>query len=90
MRASAVLVSSEDGRVDGGIFVVRIIRRSLEKLLPNAAHGPTGIPPVCVTPTTELFWQITPRRTDAELPDHREKTIAKMDVAPDRAGTTRK
>ena len=87
-----MLVGSDDGRVDGRVFVVGIIGQGLEKILPNAAHRPTGEALMRVAPTAKMFWQITPWRADAEFPDYRvnEKTIAKIAVASDRAGTTRK
>src|SRR5664279_882441 len=87
-----MLVGSDDGRVDGCVFIVGIIRQGLEKILPNAAHGPTGEAFMCVTPTAEMFRQIAPWRADAEFPDHRidEKTVANIAVAPDRAGAAGK
>ena len=87
-----MLVGSDDGRVDGGVFVVGILGQGLEKTLPNAAHGPAGEASMRVAPTTKMCRQITPWRADAKLPDHRidEKSVADIAVAPDRAGATRK
>ena len=74
-----MLAGSDDGRVDRCVLVVGIVRHGLEKILPNAARGPTGEAFVRVAPTAKVFRQITPWRADAELPDHRvnEKTIAR-------------
>src|SRR5271168_173844 len=82
-RAGAMLVGSYDGRIDHGVFIVRIICQGLEKTLPNAAQRPEGERIVRIAPATKTFWQISPRCSHPELPDHRvnEKTIAQIAVA---------
>lgn len=50
-----MLAGSNDGRIDGGIFVVGIIDQGLKKSLPNAAHGPTGGVIMRVGPTAEML-----------------------------------
>ena len=51
-----MLVGSDDGRIDGGVFVVGIIGQGLEKILPNAAHGPTGEALIPSPLMRDSFW----------------------------------
>src|SRR6187200_3209286 len=82
-----MLVGSYDGRVDHGVFIVRIVCQGLEKTLPNTAHRPAGETLVSIAPAAKTLWQIAPRCSHPEFPDHRvdEKTIAQIAVATDRA-----
>lgn len=86
-----MLVGSHDRRVDHCVFIVGIVRQSLEKILPNPARSPAGEPLVGVAPAAKTFRQIAPRRPHTELPDHRidEKTIAQLAVTADRAAAAR-
>ena len=51
---------SDDGGVDHRVFVVRIVRQRLEKILPNAAFCPAREPRMNVLPMAEALGQIAP------------------------------
>jgi hypothetical protein len=86
-----MLMRSDDGGVDHHVFVVGIVRQSLEKTLPNAALRPTRETRVRVLPAAEALRQITPRRARAEFPDHRlnKQPVAAIAVAPNVARAAR-
>src|SRR5271157_4389534 len=84
-------MGSDDGGVDHGVFVVRIVRQRLEKTLPNAALRPAREPRMDVLPIAKALGQIAPRCTRAKFPNPRldEKPIAQLAIAADVAGPTR-
>src|ERR1700730_2678012 len=57
----AVLVSSHNGTIDHGVFVVRVRRQYLEDSLPNPALRPTTMTCVHLLPIPEPPRQIPPR-----------------------------
>ena len=87
----AVLVGSDDGCVDHGVFVVGVIGQNLEKILPYARLCPTREAGVNILPRAEAFRQIAPRRSRAELPNNsvNEKPVASLTVATHVTGATR-
>ena len=60
--ARTMLMGSDDGGVDHGVFVVRIVSQRLEKTLPNTALRPPREPRVNGLPVAETLGQIAPRR----------------------------
>jgi len=87
-----MLMRAHNRCIDHGVFIVRIVRQSLEQILPNAFLRPARKPRVDVLPSAEPLGKIAPRRAGAKLPDHRfhEHAIAQLTVTLDSAGTTRK
>jgi len=85
-----MLMRAHNRCIDHGVFIVRIVRQSLEQILPNAFLRPARKPRVDVLPSAEPLGKIAPRRAGAKLPDHRfhEQAIAQLTVTPDSAGTT--
>jgi hypothetical protein len=47
--AGAVLMGTNDGSINHGVFIVRIVGQMLENLLRNAALAPTGMSLVWIT-----------------------------------------
>jgi hypothetical protein len=64
-RLRPMLMGSNNGAVDQGIFVVRILGQALEKFLPNAAFGPAAEARVHHSEVTKPLRQITPRNPRA-------------------------
>ena len=85
-----MLMRSDDGGVDHGVFVVGIIRQCLEKTLPNATFRPARETRMNVLPVTKALRQIAPRRARAEFPNDsfNEQPVAKIAVAPNVARAT--
>jgi len=54
-------MGTDDGSIDHGVFIVRIIGQMLENLLPNAALAPTGMSCMDNTAIAKSFRQIPPR-----------------------------
>src|SRR6266550_5095138 len=86
-----MLMRPDNGGVDHGVFVIRIIGQGLEKTLPNPARGPARKALVDVLPVTEALRQIAPRSARTEFPDHSldKQAVAQFAAAANRAGTTR-
>jgi len=58
-----VLVSSDNGAVDHGIFVVGISGQAFEDALPNPIFRPAAEPPMRVLPAAEALGQVAPRNS---------------------------
>jgi hypothetical protein len=65
-----VLVRAHDGRVDQGIFVVRIAREPIEDPLPDACLAPTRVTEVYDAEVTEALRQVSPRDAGAVAIEH--------------------
>ena len=86
-----MLMGSDDGGVDHGVFVVGVIGQGLEKTLPNPCLRPTGEPGVIILPGAEALRQIAPGRSRTKLPNQsfNKNTVAPLAIAPNVAGATR-
>ena len=54
-------MGAHDGRVDHGIFVIRVTGQMIEYFFPYAPSGPTAKPGMHHTKITKSFRQVTPR-----------------------------
>src|SRR5271169_3614587 len=70
-RPRAMLVSSNDGTIDYGVFVVGIRRQRLEHPLPNASLCPATMTRVHLLPLPKSLRQIPPRDARSVSEQHR-------------------
>jgi hypothetical protein len=66
-----VLVGSNDGAVNHGVFVVRILRQNLENPLPHASPAPARVAGMHHAEVTKALRQVTPGNACAVALEHR-------------------
>lgn len=68
--AAAVLVRSHDGRVDHGVFIVRILGQGLENTLPHTAAAPSHMAQMHHAEIAQALGQVTPGNTGTVAIEH--------------------